>query len=77
MSSIIFLGHQDAHQRGLRRKHHVLDAVALVIKEHVFHFVEFTVGRVAIEGLHQQVLAVSILLARDLELLLLGGEASG
>ncbi len=55
-------------------KTHVLDPVAAVIEQHVFHFLEFTVHRVAVEGLHSQRLAIGILLARNLEFLFLGGE---
>ena len=34
----------------------MLDAVALIVEEHVFHFAELAVGGIAIERLHQQVL---------------------
>ena len=61
-------------QRRLRREHHVLHAIALVVEKHVFHFAELAIRSVAIERLHQQVLTIRVLLARNLELLLLGGE---
>ena len=57
-----------------RRKHHVLHPVALVVEQHVFHFLELAVHRVAVEGLHRQRLPIGILLARDLEFFFLGGK---
>src|SRR5271165_5885788 len=68
----VLFGHGDADQAGLRREHHMLDAVALVVEQHVFHFLELAVHRVAVQCLHRERLPVGVVFPRQLEFLLLG-----
>ena len=71
----IFLRHEDLGETRLRREHHVLDAMALVVEHDVEDFVILAIDRVAVEGLHFYVLAVGVLVARLGEFRFLGGKA--
>src|SRR5512147_1670863 len=71
----IFAGHGDALQRGLRREYDALLAAALVVEGDFHDLVILAVDGVAVHGLHLHILAVSVVVARLLELFFLGGEA--
>ena len=71
----VLLRNLDAAQRVLRRKLHLLNPSAAVVKQHVEDLLIFPVHRAALQRLHLHALRPGILLARRLELLLLGGKA--
>src|SRR5208283_403101 len=61
-------------QARLRRENHVLNAVALVVKQHVENFVILAGGGAPIQGLYCNVLPVGVLVARLFEFLFLSRE---
>ena len=71
----ILLRHVNLLQARLGRKHDVLDALALIVKDDVEDFVIFAVDRVAVDRLDLDVLAVGVLVAGLGEFRLLRGEA--
>ena len=50
-------------ERRLGGEHDVLDALALVVKNHVEHFVILAGDRLAVEGLNFHVLTIGVLVA--------------
>ena len=74
--NVAFIERQAALFEGrLRGEHHVLDAVALVVKYNVEDFLVLTGYGVTVEGLYLDVLPVGVLVAGLFELLFLSGEA--
>ena len=71
----IFLRHKNLGQTRLRRKHHVLDAMPLVVEHHVEDFVILAVDRLTVHGFNFYVLAIGVLVARLGKFRLFCGEA--
>jgi len=59
-------------QARLRRENHILDAVPLVIKQHVENFVVLAGRGAAVQSLYRNILPVGVLIARRFEFFFLG-----